>query len=640
MLRGNYYFYFLEQIMKRKLPLSVDKIIAHIEREYQLSTAFTENKRALYKKRKKLYMNIEDQDKKIYSRLVFSTLQTLQSLYVKAKPSAKFSINGEFFDKIEDTIRLVSESDYKRMKLWTKKERVNFHAFFYGVAIEVLDWFDTKRKNPECTVISPLQWICDPEANVNMEDRFHGFELRVEKEQLTEESGYFNLDKLEKWDWPMEKDDRASSMQNRYLNTEESYDERLYNIYHHYTMINGKKYLVTLGNNRSLIIRCEEILPKNKEQKEDPRLIKFPVVVTNWIESEFDRWGISLCDLLEDKQTAIQLFMNLNRIKAENEAWGDIFLYDPDIIENIEELKIPKLWPKYIKASKLNQWGTPMLEVPRGNIKSDSFNMPNVVKQQGFMDIGMDERSLWISGESAITATENQRVQANANLRQLLGLKRRARSEELFWELWYESYQECFYGKKKIKIPWRYWGRYLELESKDFIVNESIDIEIEFSLDVEERNDKTKLEMLAMKDQFMNDPTKSDIAKRVFERELFRLQGFSQEKIELFSEKTLEEEQAELDLELLNNNEDVGEITDISENHLVYIEVYKRAKDTEAKKRAISARKQAQMLKLSAVGGQTPQMPEDKQMKGQIVSSLMAQANSTPNNTKSLAQLT
>lgn len=97
----------------------------------------------------------------------------------------------------------------------------------------------------------------------------------------------------------------------------------------------------------------------------------------------------------------------------------------------------------------------------------------------------------------------------------------------------------------------------MELEAKDFIVKESIDIEIEFALDVEERNDKTKLEMLAMKDQFMNDLNKSDIAKRVFERELFRLQGFSQEKIELFSEKTLEEEQAELDLELLNNNEEV-----------------------------------------------------------------------------------
>lgn len=40
------------------------------------------------------------------------------------------------------------------------------------------------------------------------------------------------------------------------------------------------------------------------------------------------------------------------------------------------------------------------------------------------------------------------------------------------------------------------------------------------------------------------------------------------------------------------------------------------------------------------MGNTTPQIPQDQQMKGQIVSSLMAQANSTPNNTKSLAQLT
>lgn len=210
-----------------------------------------------------------------------------------------------------------------------------------------------------------------------------------------------------------------------------------------------------------------------------------------------------------------------------------------------------------MKASGLNKGGTPMLEVPRGSIKSDAFNMPQVVKQQGFLDIGLDERSLGISGETPITATENQRVQANANLRQLLGLKRRARAEKLFWEVWYESYQECFYGKKKLKIAGRYGGRYLELQAKDFLVDESVDIQIEFAIDVEEKNEKTKLEMLAMRDAFLQDPTKSDIAKRIFERELFKLQGFSQEKISIFSEKTLEEEQAELDLELLNRGEEV-----------------------------------------------------------------------------------
>jgi hypothetical protein len=48
-------------------------------------------------------------------------------------------------------------------------------------------------------------------------------------------------------------------------------------------------------------------------------------------------------DLLEDKQQAIQLLLNLNRIKSEHEAWGDIFMYDPDAVKNINDLKIPTL---------------------------------------------------------------------------------------------------------------------------------------------------------------------------------------------------------------------------------------------------------------------------------------------------------
>nr|DAY11460.1 MAG TPA: hypothetical protein [Caudoviricetes sp.] len=70
--------------MKKGLPISADKIIEHIENEYQSSLFFTETKRQLFKKRKKLYMSIEDQDKKIYSRLIFSTIETLLALYVKA----------------------------------------------------------------------------------------------------------------------------------------------------------------------------------------------------------------------------------------------------------------------------------------------------------------------------------------------------------------------------------------------------------------------------------------------------------------------------------------------------------------------------------------------------------------------------
>jgi hypothetical protein len=106
-------------------------------------------------------------------------------------------VNGEFFDEIEKTIKMVAESDFKRMELGEKDERANFHSFFYGTSIKVLDGFDTQRKNPECVVISPMQWICDPQASINLKDRFHGFELQVDKSSLTEDGGYFNLDKLE-----------------------------------------------------------------------------------------------------------------------------------------------------------------------------------------------------------------------------------------------------------------------------------------------------------------------------------------------------------------------------------------------------------------------------------------------------------
>lgn len=44
---------------------------------------------------------------------------------------------------------------------------------------------------------------------------------------------------------------------------------------------------------------------------------------------------------MEDKQRMMQLFLNLNKIKAEYEAYGDIFFYDPDVVKNIDTLKIP-----------------------------------------------------------------------------------------------------------------------------------------------------------------------------------------------------------------------------------------------------------------------------------------------------------
>jgi hypothetical protein len=48
-----------------------------------------------------------------------------------------------------------------------------------------------------------------------------------------------------------------------------------------------------------------------------------------------------------------------------------------------------------------------------------------------------------------MTATENQRVQANANLRIMLGMKEDTMSEKIFWTIWHNYYK--LYFKKSSK---------------------------------------------------------------------------------------------------------------------------------------------------------------------------------------------
>ena len=57
-----------------------------------------------------------------------------------------------------------------------------------------------------------------------------------------------------------------------------------------------------------------------------------------------------------------------------------------------------------------------------------------------------------------------------------------------------------------------------------------------------------------------------------------------------------EYEKAILDLELLNNDEDVRDITNMNEDHSIYIQIYQKALDTKAKAKAIMRRKQALIL--------------------------------------------
>jgi hypothetical protein len=76
-----------------------------------------------------------------------------------------------------------------------------------------------------------------------------------------------------------------------------------------------------MGNDRTTVIFCRWIKPVLQEEKDDPSKVGFGVNVRHYRPLAGDPYGVSFAfDLLLDKQKQIQVFHNLNLIKAKESA--------------------------------------------------------------------------------------------------------------------------------------------------------------------------------------------------------------------------------------------------------------------------------------------------------------------------------
>ena len=647
-----------------KLPsgLTLDKVISQIKWEYQSSYNFVNAKRELFRSREDLYMNNTDQENKVYVRVVFSTEQTLKALFSQNEIWVEFQWRRVGSESAAQNRQNLAKFDYDEMDLEAKKDQVQDDKFHYGVALEVTDGRDSVRKCPKVIVVDPRCRIPDIYADVNRGFSFHGFELTMTKYDFKASAWYFNTDavmtdeeiqaEIEEY---INKGKTAEEAKNLFAQNavrslwnqaDIQWDNALYSIYRHMTIFNGKKYIVELANNMSTLIRFQEIKAVRKEEKKDPSLIQFPVVARNWIEKRWDPYGICVPDILEDKQRMMQLFLNLNRIKAEHEARGDIFFYDPNVVKNIDSLKIPSTnWPKYVKADLAR--GTAMVEAPRSTIKQDAMNMPSILQSQWTMDIGMDERTMWVSQGSQISATENQRVQKNANLRLLLGMRVNNRAEKKFRDiLWLRIYQQFFKrnDKKNIYINTGVGITPFIIQQKDFTTSNDINIKITSKIEVDEDRNEKLTKVMPLLNFALARPW-SKYSKDALLRDVYWRSGLDKEKVNVYIDPSVEECQAREDLELINRNEDPKPCENPQEDHRTYVVIYQSAIDTPAKRRAIEKRMQLYMLSGQASSAQKQMQTlwgnaNLSNTQAQVTSNAMNMQGNTSMNAESLSSLT
>lgn len=620
---------------KVEYPKQPDEIVNQVLTEYQNSYDFTTSKRELFQARQKLYMWIKDQQNKIYIRLIFSVIDTLKALYNQDKPVVSFSWRQLWDNELAENINNLARFDYQEMWCEMKKDFIQQHRLFYWVWIEVFDWYDNDTKTPCYKVVNPMCRIPDINYDINYWPRYHWFELQACKSELRKEDWFFNIDELSEWENPswLNYDKRTAVQYERLLNNDTN--SWMLEIYYHYTIIEWKKYLIVLWNNKSTIIKFEEVKPVTKAEIKNCSKVDFPIIVRNYRYLEDDPYWISIPDLLEDKQSMIQLFYNLNRITAEHNAYWDMFMVDDKVID-IKQLQIPTLWPKYIKAN-LTLNPNPIRAVEKSRVQQSTYDMPWILKQQSSLDVWLDDRSLWVQWDSNITATENQRVQKNANLKLIYWAKLDWIAEKQFWKLWYRFYIEHFrdWSTKSFKLNNKIWSDYFNLKREDFITKENIDLEVITESELEEKKNKERMWLMATINYVLQNPESSKYSKATALRQLAILNWTPREYADIWYPPSIEELRAMWDVELLNNNEEPKEIKDLNEDHWTYIIIYQRAVDTEAKFNAIEKRKQAIMMKGNTV--MQPMNVSNGTVTNQVTNNMLQQDNSQPVNATSLS---
>lgn len=198
---------------------------------------------------------------------------------------------------------------------------------------------------PTYKVVNPNIRYPDWFADVNNGSRYDGFSYQATRGELEKDNSFFDVDDL--------RSEAQLSMLEQ-LSAQESRVQRdisamvvlkssdILDLYYHYTKIEGRPYLTVWGNRKTKLIKVEEVPAMTDIEKKDPTKIGIPVIKRYLRPLRHDPFGVCVPDLLEDKEKMIQLFLNLNRIKAEHEALGDLFLFDPDKVD-VNNLSIPTI---------------------------------------------------------------------------------------------------------------------------------------------------------------------------------------------------------------------------------------------------------------------------------------------------------
>lgn len=532
------------------------KIIKQVNDEYTASFDFNEAKRAMNLARLRLYNNQRRNQDAVGDPLMFTVFNTIHAALYDDRLLANWEgRGGQGDDDIEENLNALAEFDYDVMGKSEIDYFWNWDAEFFGRGLLLNMDFDRTEgiMAPTPELIDAATFIRDPKAkSVNGDTkgrgsmRFGGFEVGAGYWDLKKAPGYFNVQALRKGteiqSLLKEARDARSLAQGTtpFEPNEESlgkHDNYEFTLLNWFTKIKGEKYLVTLGNQRSVLIRMIKLDYNGR----------WPIIDRSLYPMSNDWDGVSIPDLTEDKQRAKAILLNLGLKSAKSDAMPQ-YLYDADRIKNKNDLN----WrhDKFIEVNgRVDNAIAPVNKSTVHQYVEGIMGMLDSLAQRATATPEIQQGAM--TGGSK-TLGELELVSSKVDTRYSMSAKVFGWSERDFWRQWYQLYKKHFKDKIDEKIVrvqgalspiWRPFTR------ENIISNVDPDLKIESKVISESKRQRDQQSFTAFAGLALQNP---DADRQFIERKLAKLNGMSKEELEVAFPPTVDEIQAEMENEVLN----------------------------------------------------------------------------------------
>lgn len=582
------------------LPKKESEIIAQINKEYNYWFSVMQKKLIQFTEQDKLLNWIDNKDK-IDLKTAYYLINTMMAVYYSDQLEVRFTPFSLDWERQAKNMNYLAKFLHKEMWMNKIDYEVQLNRLMRWVWIKILTNFNNNRNAPVWKAIDTRQWIPDPNVWWERSDaQFHWFKRQVNLNKLKADWWYENLDKLEKWkdSWSIYQQVNAQS--SAWLNpSSENEPTDTYEIYDHMTIINGEKRVFATDYDRKYLIRAIKILPVYASEKKDPTLINFPVVLDYFEPKKYDVCGTNVMDLIQVPHRYLNIFANLMFIREKDLALWDPMLFDAKAI-NVLTLTTPTINKLLIPVdvSKIQGWNiqNSMSVAPRNPASQSTYQFTQYLNQAIEKIVAIDSRQMWIPWDRPITLWEAQQLQANNNLKTRFRNVINFIAQEDFRKDTMRAMKENFPKNKKmlVRVIKSYWNKTIQFEWKDFITDESPDVEIVSRSELQAKNDKMAQTLTPLLLATMNNPSATQFARNQANRKMYQLSWLEEEETLEFVNHTFEELDALKLLPLLDANDmDWAKIDVMDVDHNTYIQIFQRWLDTPAKNAAIEARKDA-----------------------------------------------